>query len=230
MNLSPDQIQQLYRFTRTHFVEYYDLQTELVDHLANGIEEQIRSKPNTTFQESLNLEFKKFGVFGFHDVIRDKTKSMEKRYWKILFSSYKEYFKLPKILLFLLFVAFVYTALSVLPLGYKGYVIASTFLLAMGVIFAKSIRNRKFLKNKNKKWLLEEMILNHTNSVFLLNLGIQICIYPNNLESLAKYPIGIYIISFMLVAVILLFYIMVFVIPPRVEEFLMQTYPEYKMI
>ena len=33
--LTSEQIDQLYLFTRQHFVEYYDLQTELVDHLAH---------------------------------------------------------------------------------------------------------------------------------------------------------------------------------------------------
>ncbi len=35
--LSENQIQQLYKFTEQHYVEWYDVQTELVDHLANGI-------------------------------------------------------------------------------------------------------------------------------------------------------------------------------------------------
>ena len=37
MILTQDQIQQLNKFTRAHYVEHYDLQTELVGHLANGI-------------------------------------------------------------------------------------------------------------------------------------------------------------------------------------------------
>jgi hypothetical protein len=210
-------------------VEHYDLQSELVDHLANGIEEQIKAQPKLSFQEALNLEFKKFGVFGFHDVIRDKTKAMEIKYWKILLQFFKDYFKLPKIFMLIFFVAIVFTAITILPEGFKGYFVALTFLFLMIIIFAKSIRNRKFLKRKHKKWLMEDMILNHGNSLVFLNLGLQICIYPYILESLAKYPIGAFIFSFLLVALILLFYIMVFIIPPRLEEFLIQTYPEYKM-
>ena len=38
MQLNESHIESLYQFTRDHFVEYYDLQTELVDHLANSIE------------------------------------------------------------------------------------------------------------------------------------------------------------------------------------------------
>ena len=40
MKLNQGLILELYAFTRKHFVEHFDLQTELVDHLANGIEQQ----------------------------------------------------------------------------------------------------------------------------------------------------------------------------------------------
>jgi hypothetical protein len=49
MKLSTQQIDQLYTFTRQHFVEWYDLQSELVDHLANAIEQEWKQNPNRTF-------------------------------------------------------------------------------------------------------------------------------------------------------------------------------------
>ena len=48
--VSASQIEKLYRFTRQHYVEYYDVQSELVDHLANGIEEQWKEDPEIPFQ------------------------------------------------------------------------------------------------------------------------------------------------------------------------------------
>ena len=39
MKLTETQIENLYKFTRQHYVYHYDVQTELVDHLANDIEE-----------------------------------------------------------------------------------------------------------------------------------------------------------------------------------------------
>ena len=64
MKLSQEQINRLYEFTRQHYVEYYDLQMELVDHLANSIEEQWKENPKLSFETALNIEFKKFGIFG----------------------------------------------------------------------------------------------------------------------------------------------------------------------
>jgi hypothetical protein len=42
-------------------MEWYDLQSELVDHLANAIETQWQENPKLSFNEALNKEFK-FGV------------------------------------------------------------------------------------------------------------------------------------------------------------------------
>ncbi len=56
------------KFTRQHYVEHYDLQTELVDHLANDIEKICEEQPNLSFEQAKTISFKKFGVFGFMDV------------------------------------------------------------------------------------------------------------------------------------------------------------------
>ena len=99
MKLTPQQIDQLYLFTRQHYVEYYDLQTELVDHLANAIETEWEQNPKLTFDEVLNKEFKKFGVFGFMDVVESRQTALGKKYNRLVFQHFKTFFKVPKILL-----------------------------------------------------------------------------------------------------------------------------------
>jgi len=56
------QIDRLFEFTKQHYVEWYDVQIELVDHLANGIENQWKEAPDIPFEKALNIEFKKFGI------------------------------------------------------------------------------------------------------------------------------------------------------------------------
>ena len=56
MKLTQEQIARLYRFTREHYVEWYDLQTELVDHLANAIEEQAQQNPTLSFEALLTAQ------------------------------------------------------------------------------------------------------------------------------------------------------------------------------
>ncbi len=73
MKLTDFQIQQLYTFTQKHYVDWYDVQTELVDHLANGIETQLEENPNLSFDDALKLEFKKFGIMGFSSVVESSS-------------------------------------------------------------------------------------------------------------------------------------------------------------
>ena len=62
MKLSEEQIEQLYAFVRKKGLMYIDLQDEMVDHLANAIEDQMTENPEITFDKALQIEYKKFGV------------------------------------------------------------------------------------------------------------------------------------------------------------------------
>ena len=109
--VTPKQIERLYEFTRQHYVEYFDVQTELVDHLANAIETHWQELPDDDFETALQKEFRKFGVFGFMDVVEHKTKEMNKRYSKILWQKIKDFFTFPKIMMTLCIALVVYTVL-----------------------------------------------------------------------------------------------------------------------
>lgn len=146
MKLTKEQIEELYVFTRKHYVEHYDLQTELVDHLSNGIEEQWEQNPKLAFDDALQVEFKKFGVFGFMDVVEKRQKAMNKRYRKILFRFVKEWFQLPKLLTTIaIFMGF----FLVLHLKQASYVLMGSILILVAVDFYHQFKRRK--KEKKQK-------------------------------------------------------------------------------
>ena len=106
MKLTPQQIQELYKFTRQHYVEYFDVQTELVDHLANNIEQIWTTRPSFSFEDARDISFKKFGVFGFMDLVDERKKALNKKYWKLIWHFVKDWFQLPKII----FTALIFSA------------------------------------------------------------------------------------------------------------------------
>ena len=63
MKLTETHIQGLYKFTRKHYVYFYDVQSELVDHLANDIEDIWQAQPNLSFQDARDTSFKKIWYF-----------------------------------------------------------------------------------------------------------------------------------------------------------------------
>jgi hypothetical protein len=229
LKLTQDQIKELYKFTREHFVEHYDLQTELVDHLANGIEQQMALQPKMTFKEALNLEFKKFGIFGFHDVIKEKSDAMHKRYWKIFFRFYREYFKLPKVLMLFAASTLLFLVLRAMPAETSKYIPGMVILIVLVLFLINFFRNRRKQRAKHRKWLLEDMIAANGNIFLYLNFALQILLFPNLIKWPLASPFFMFIVAFVVVLIGILFHVMVNVIPKKTEELLAETYPEYKM-
>lgn len=232
MKLTAEQIDQLYLFTRQHFVEWYDLQSELVDHLANAIETQWQENPKLSFDEALNVEFKKFGVFGFMGVVEEKQKFLNKKYSRLLLSHVAAFFTLPKILLTIsaTWSLFVFLKWS----RFNSEFILFAYVLLIGFAFYASIKSRvlrkKQIKENQKRWLFEE-IMNQYGSfvgaiVFPLNFFLQIFNHGNWFLS-NDYALGF--TSFFLVLMTFFLYVMFVLIPSKSKEYLIQTYPEYSI-
>jgi len=78
MQLSKNQIDELYEFVRKKGIQYIDLQKELVGYLILIIESKMKSNPNLTFTKALNLAYKTFGVYGFDAILSHKIKMQTK--------------------------------------------------------------------------------------------------------------------------------------------------------
>jgi hypothetical protein len=228
MKLTTQQIDKLYTFTRQHYVEWYDLQSELVDHLANAIEQEWEQNPNRTFEEILNKEFQKFGVFGFMGVVEERQKFLNKKYSRLIWSYYKEFFGLPKIILTVALVYGIHIINQLIVNQYIFPAIVALFLLISGFF---TFRKRYYLKQKaNKtgmKWLFEDIMINRV--IFLLfslpSAVINLCIlFQNNFEP-SKWSLMLGEIAFVLV--VLLVFIQLMIVPKRVAEDLAKTYPEF---
>ena len=96
--VSEEETIELYKFIRLHFVEHFDVQIELVDHLACSIEDIWKEKPETTFEAALNSTFKSFGIFGFNDYVSQETDVMWKVYFKKILQQTRNRLKWPQIL------------------------------------------------------------------------------------------------------------------------------------
>ncbi|WP_159949866.1 hypothetical protein [Polaribacter septentrionalilitoris] len=232
MKLSEIQIENLYKFTRQHYVYHYDVQTELVDHLANDIEQIWVEHPNLSFEDARDKSFKKFGIFGFMDVIEAKQKQMNKRYWKIIWRFTKEWFTVPKVVTtMLIFLGFFFA----FQIPYSEYLFLATLLILITFEMIAVYRIRKEHKQKEKKeekiFLLEAMLgttKNGFTGVTFINLFNFIHLTRFNFSSLNIY--WLILISSVITFLCIIFYVSNYVLPQKAQELLQETYPEYKMV
>lgn len=229
MKLTSEQIERLYQFTRQHYVEWYDLQTELVDHLANAIEQQWQENPKISFEDALQMEFKKFGVFGFMDVVEKRQAALNKKYNKIVWQHFKNFFSIPKIIITLSSIGSLFLILK----NFKyAELIATSLILGVVITFwigllVQKRKSKRQTKESGKKWLFKEIIFGYGTFAGLSSFPLQLII---NIDFENIGFLKVLIISSITVFLYLIEYIMLFEIPSKAEEYLEETYPEYKYV
>tara|TARA_R110002096_G_scaffold374660_3_gene568360 strand:- start:1821 stop:2516 length:696 start_codon:yes stop_codon:yes gene_type:complete len=231
MKLTESQIQRLYKFTREHFVYHYDVQTELVDHLANDIEQIWEENPKLSFEKARDISFKKFGVFGFMDVVEKRQKALEKKYWKIILHFAKDWFQLPKIvatfavfsLLFQLFRS------NLSEYIFIGILVCCFVFAGIKIVQLKRIFNKR-KKAIGKTWMLEDLIFKQGvgNAAIFPLYTFQMYIETSTLTNVSI-TWGL-VLALFYTAVFIIGYVTLFVIPKKAEALLIENYPEYKLV
>ena len=231
MKLTTTQIERLYQFTRQHYVEWYDLQTELVDHLANSIELQWQDNPKIDFEDALKTEFKKFGVFGFMDVVEKRQLVLYKKYNKIVWKHFKEFFTVPKIFLTS---ALIFALFLVLKLVYFYEIVfvvtVAVFLLMIPTLIFERKRLKERTKKTGKKWMFEEIISGYGSFSGILMFPIHFFNIFSNRSAAIPNDYALFGISLFLISLFLASYIVIFIIPSKAKQYLNETYPEYGMV
>jgi len=167
MKLSQEQIDALFTFTKKHYVEFYDVQVELVDHLANAIEEQWKTNPNISFEEAFDIEFKKFGIFGFTGLVEQKQNELHKYYNKMLWKEIVKFLSIPKVVItILLYLSVFYTLKNY---GTLSEIIILVLLITLFTYFMIDglryiFKIKKTQKNQGRSWLIQSV----AQSVFAL--------------------------------------------------------------
>ncbi len=98
------------------------------------------------------------------------------------------------------------------------------FFIGMAVI---SRKNKKQNKQTKKKWLLKEIIFGYSSFAGIMNIPIQLVLYLPEKNNQDWY---LDLLSFLLVVLSLMMYVVLIVIPSQADNYLKATYPEYALI
>jgi hypothetical protein len=97
--LTEGQISDLFLFCEENEIKFYDVQIEMVDHLASAIEQKWAENPGLTYEDALWSVYDDFGASGFRKIRTVKEKALQRKYNRIQWSHIADFFRLPKIIL-----------------------------------------------------------------------------------------------------------------------------------
>jgi len=234
MKLTQEQIEHLFAFTKKHYVEHYDVQVELVDHLANAIEEQWNENPEISFEDALNAEFKKFGIFGFTGLIEQKQAELQKYYNKMLWTEVLKFISIPKVILTVaLYLAIVFFLQKTGSLGeiIVLAILLSSFTYFMVDGFRYILKIKKEQKKQGKSWLLQS-VAQATFSIPSIGLGGAYYSIINQLfqENLGISNAGIHFLAVFTVLHLLFLFVFYKVIKPNLNKSIKETEERFQIV
>ncbi|MEC4113541.1 hypothetical protein [Myroides pelagicus] len=171
--LSTDQIQALHAFVKKHYVEYYDVEIELVDHLANDIENQWIEDETLSFDTALERAFKKFGIFGFSDLVSIKEQNLQNHYFKLVGKEIYHFFHWPKIMLtaaifYILLLVIRYASIYIDLESLYVITLWTVIIGSFAFMISLALRIKKENKATHKKWLINRVQLSIISTPIIL--------------------------------------------------------------
>jgi hypothetical protein len=148
MNLSKEQLNEIKTFVSKKGIKYLDVQMEILDHVASGIEERMAANVKLTFEEALKQTHASFGIFGFGGVEEAIINGVGKKYNRIFFRQFLSFFHF-KYVLVVLFGGFSIYKIEVLLNDYNKiimiFLIATFALLGLVTVIRLNLKGYKNL-------------------------------------------------------------------------------------
>ena len=151
MILSKEQIEHLFTFTQKKFVHWYDLQVELVDHLANKIEAEMANDSKLTFERALSNVYANFGIFGFAKIASEREAVLRKANNRLLLQEIRKQFTWSNSLRSLALLATILTI--AFEVNIKTLTVLTLSLYFLDIVFNgrnSLIKNRWLILKKSK--------------------------------------------------------------------------------
>jgi|GEM_PF-1120328 len=153
--LTDEQVQELYAYCNRKGIFYYDVQVEIVDHMANAIEAKMKTDPSMEFKKALEEVHISFGSFGLKEIVRSKSIYMRKAYKQMRRKLLWSYFTFPKVALTIMLILLVTT--------FQQFSVSESMLFyglsAMGLVFLYMFISQELLNKKIKKQHRQKLLM-----------------------------------------------------------------------
>jgi|TARA_B110001452_G_scaffold206021_1_gene176074 hypothetical protein len=165
MELTKEQLLQIDNYIFSCGIKFYDVRAEIVDHFANILEQSLEENPTLNFKQEIINIHKNFSENGFKKLLKEKTKSVQKRFYKASLKHLITFFRFPKIIVFGGFFYFLILIMNLVEDKEVFFSILSFILLFLGFRLLFNVN----MRNSNKQtFLVLNMTLNFFNSFYLL--------------------------------------------------------------
>ncbi len=190
--LTQEQINAITTYCENKGVKYYDVQLELVDHIADIVKNIQESNRELSFNEALELAGKQFADDEFEMIVNSKKRQLLRRFKRLWCEEFISYFTIPKVTITMCLVAFVVWASHLKNLEKLPMALLQVFsIVSIGYGFGKS----KIIKQNKEDRMLRLIILDvldNRNRLLLIPMLGYIFLMFRDMFEFSPYPKFVY--------------------------------------
>lgn len=228
--VTQEETTELFKVCENYGVFFYDVQIEIVDHLASLIEDQWQKKPELKFEQAQKNAISGFGKSNFTKMVRTKEKEVNRKYNILLWKYLLEFYKWPKLLLTFMLTLGVFILLQTSSKTKVILFAYSVLILVVFAIYLFFIFPKLKLKVKPEKMFL--LVARQSMALYLVTILLQLPNFTNmifnslNIHTVEN-KLALAGISFFLVFASILLYANMFFLPQKIREHFLQQFPEF---
>jgi len=223
--LTSAEIKTLYKFCRIKGVKEYEIQTELVDHLASSIENIWQHRDDINFFDALTKTQSDFGAGSFESIVEEKRRIFRHKYNLLFCKFLMSFFLLPKIII-------TFAMMMILFILFHHFNIREFILISTGSIsvfcaiwFLFFYYPKQFYLIKNGNSFL---LVNYFKKLGVVSYLVAIC-FQFVIRYFASYQsewLNL-IFSFLIVFILISEYALIFYIHGRLKADFTRMYPQF---
>lgn len=229
--LTLEETEQLFIFCRKHYVYHYDVQLELVDHLASAIESQWKDDSELSFEKALRNTFRRFGITGFSRVKVETEKALRQKYNRLLWKYMLEFYRLPKIIMTLGITGILFSLVKIVENNMWILIPYLSILAVFLISYYYLVLPKKFkIRTKVGKsfLLLKQLERTQLSTLLATQLPIHLINFSNILKlSWINHNLGSLIVSLLLTTLTIALYGELIYIPKKIKAHFMEQFAEF---
>lgn len=229
--LTQYETKKLFHFCHQHYVYHYDVQLELVDHLASAIESQWEDDSELSFEKALRNTFRRFGITGFSRVKVETEKALRQKYNRLLWKYMLEFYRLPKIIMTLGITGILFSLVKIVENNMWILIPYLSILAVFLISYYYLVLPKKFkIRTKVGKsfLLLKQLERTQLSTLLATQLPIHLINFSNILKlSWINHNLGSLIVSLLLTTLTIALYGELIYIPKKIKAHFMQQFAEF---
>lgn len=224
--LTPEQIDELFAFCSKRNVKEYEIQAELVDHLASSIEAQLMQNISMSFTEALGITYSKFGVNGFKEIVKIKRKMFRRKYNILFLKFLATFFQLPRIILTIFLTILLYSIICYFDESQSKFEFVGALAVLLNLIYTIVIRRPYLEKGKASFMLIYYFNRIRINTGIILNGLFIAAMHSSKYFAVPNNSMVNFLVSFFVVFIFITTYISMIYMPKLLNKHFKEQFPD----